>query len=453
MVIVISDTTIVSDGTEVRADIAFADGKVAAIGRLRGMEADVRIDGRGKMVLPGLVDLGVNLHTESKRLPASEQSIASLTADALMGGVTSVILAADFEADKPVADEVTRRKAIDAETALVDFSYHCFVADWTEARRRQTRGLLAAGVPSVWIANTDLAAEWPGVALTHAVMRELPEGTVAFAQASDPLVESALRKGLIANSQTSAKAWTSVFPEPLEACALRTVAGLTRSSRARLVLLGISCHEALQEFLAMREKGSPLIVGAKLAHLIQSAEQIDDEDARLFPLVWPPLRGRGEQTSLWSALEDGLLTLVTSAHRPRKLDEAKRAQADAFGTPGGSSGLAHLLPMLLSEGVAKWRLSMETVTQCAAADPAKLAGLYPRKGTLQIGADADFVIVNAGETRPLEMGGAGAYFDPYAGLEATGTIEAVYLRGRCVAGEGADKTPGGQFLERRVSLT
>lgn len=452
MVIVIRDTTIVSDGTEVHADIAFADGKVAAVGRLGGLEADVRIDGRGKVVMPGLVDVGVNLCAESKRLPASDQGLASLSADAAAGGVTTMVMAAEFDPANPLAEEVARRKAADAELSRVDYSYHCFIADWNEARRRQVRALVAAGVPSVWLANTDLGAEWPGVALAQAVVRELPEGTVAIAHATDPLVENALRKGLITASQTSAKAWTNVFPEEVEACALRTLAGLTRGARARVLLLGVSNNEALQELMSVREKGSTMVAAAKISHLVQSTDQLEEDAASLIPLVWPPLRGRGEQTSLWSALEDGLLGIVTSAHRPRRLDEMKKAQADAFSTPGGSSGLGHLLPLLLSEGVTKWRLSLETLSQCAAADPAKLAGLYPRKGTLQIGADADFVVLNMTETRALEPAGEGAYFDPYAGMEATGTIESVYVRGHCVLGAAAEESPCGQFVERRVSL-
>ena len=451
--LLIRNTTIVTDGLEMRADLGVTDGIVTHIGQLEGVEAGEILDGSGKFVLPGLVDLGVSLLGEGAYYAPSRHQIAELTAEALAGGVTTIVAAQDWDPKANFSEDLARRQAEDEELASIDFAYHYFVSDWSEDRRRHMRGALGSGLSSVWIARADLNSPLPGGTLIHAVMRELPESSYAITAPSDPLFERYFRADLRSGGRIAPKYYTNVFPEWIEASMLRSYDALLRETRSRLVVLGLSCPESLVELQRLRESGTKLIGGAKLPHLVLNTDMLNEETAAILPFAWPPLRNRSAQHALWSGLEDGLMNVVSSSHHPRTVEEVREGQKDAMSAQGGGTGIAHLLPLLHSEGVSKWRLSLESLSQCACADPAKMAGLYPRKGSLQIGSEADLVILDPGKSYRIQpAGAANSHYDPYAGIEVAGSVEAVYLRGRRVLGTGADPQPRGRFLEGTVSL-
>ncbi|MCB2156589.1 amidohydrolase family protein [bacterium] len=451
--LLIRNTTLVTDGLEMRADLGVTDGVVTHIGQLNGTEAAETLDGTGKYVLPGLVDLGVSLLGEGEFYPPSRHSVAELTSEALAGGITTMITAQSWDLRGNFTEDLARRQAEDEETASIDFGYHYFVEDWSEDRRRHLRSALGNGLSSVWIARAGLSSPLPGGTLIHAVMRELPESSYAITTPSDPLFEHYFRTDLRSGGRIGPKYYTRVFPEWIEASMLRSYDALLHEARSRLVVLGLSCPESLVELQRLRERGTRLIGGAKLPHMVLNTDMLNEETAAILPFAWPPLRGRGAQHALWSALDDGLLNMVSSAHHPRTVEEVREGQKDAMSAEGGGTGITHLLPLLHSEGVAKWRLTLESLSQCACADPAKLAGLYPRKGSLQIGSEADLVILDPSKSYRIQPAGAAVgHYDPYAGIEVSGTVEAVYLRGHRVFGNGADPAPQGRFLEGTVSL-
>jgi dihydropyrimidinase len=280
----------------------------------------------------------------------------------------------------------------------------------------------------------------------------MPRDSVAIMRPSDPTLESFNRRDLSSTGRISPTYYSAVFPNRIEAGAVSRVGMLMEGSQAHVVLMGISCKRAIDALQRLRDEGMPLQAAATIAHMTLSSDCLEAHPPEALPLAWPPLRPCEEQQSVWSALDDGLVNLITSAHHPRLRDEVDAAQLDAIKAPGGVSGLAHLLPLLLSEGVAKFRLGIETISIAACADPAKMAGLYPRKGTLQIGSDADIVLCSLAEEHVLKHAGNGSgYHDPYAGREAVGRIDAVYLRGRLATGSNSER-PVGQYIERRVSL-
>jgi dihydropyrimidinase len=452
MDIVFKGATIVSDGTEVLADLAVKNGRIAAIGELDGIEAAETVDAHGRTLLPGLVDIGVSTSRENDCWPESPQPMESLTCDALQGGVTTIVMPVSFATDRPLADELAELREVHAATARTDFSYHYLLSDWSEARRGSLRQATAAGVPSVWIANEGMSSGFPGNLLLTVAMREMPRDSLVITRPSDPVLESFFRRDLAVAGMKGAKHYEAILPAHVEAGAIQRLGMLMEGAQATVLLMGVSCRRALRSLQMLRENAVPLHAAVSIAHLALGTGCLDAQPAGVLPLTWPPLRGEEEQRSLWNALEDGLLGVVTSGHHPCTQEEVTAAQGNAVEAPGGAAGLGHLLPLLLGEGVSKFLLSLETLSVVAAADPAKMAGLYPRKGCLQIGSDADIVVCNTAEETTLARAGNGIdYHDPYAGRECVGRIEAVYLGGKLATGED-DATPQGRYLERRVSL-
>ncbi|MEQ8821487.1 MAG: amidohydrolase family protein [Sumerlaeia bacterium] len=457
--LLVKGATIVTDGVEFRADLGVSNGRVSHLGSLSEDSASEVIDASGKVLLPGFVELAVSPLEDAPYAPAAPgQDLAALTAQAALGGVTSLIVARAWNASRPFADELAEVRERDAARAAVDFGYHYFISDWSADRRRHLRLALTAGVPSVWIPRAGVEAA-PAAALHYAVLRDLPANCLAVTTLSDPGLEAFLRSELKANGQLAAAHHGAIFPEWLETEALRRLDAVARGARARLLVAGLTCPRSLAEFAALRDANGVLCGAASLAHLCFNLDQMEEETTPRLPFAWPPLRPRSAQQALWNALDDGLLQVATSLHRPVAASAYAASLKDASTALDGSSALPHFAPMLYGEGAAKLRMGTESLSLCACADPAKLAGIYPRKGTLQIGADADFLIFdpNADHVRPGIPAKLGPEtHDAFAGLECAGALEGVFLRGESIAGEMSSAAtphpPSGRFLDRQMAV-
>ncbi len=456
MELLIKNATVVTDGIELLADIGVSGGKVVYLGRLPEATANEIIDATGKFILPGLVDLGISLLAENEFCPLSNQAMLDLSAQALSGGVTTIVKAHSWEENRDFTDSQSEQSKQDEVCAFADFAYHYFISDWSENRRRHLKTAIASGqLASVWIARTGLASATPGPALLAGVLRELTDNVVAFTSLSDPILEAYYRNEIRGSGNTTPRNYPQFFPESIEAATLRTIHALAaRSLSSRLVILGLSSLQAIAEYQKLREQGTPLIAGVKLPHLALSSELIEEESwIGGFPLTWPPLRGRADQQALWAALDAGLFNLVTSGHHPLPIADVRQASSDVTRAPIGCAGIAHLLPLVYSEGVAKWRLTLESLSMSACADPAKLAGLYPAKGSLQLGSDADIILFDPSADCDLPDAGNGWHADPFVGMPCSGAIDRVYLRGALVFSDSNPVgQPTGRYLDRRVSL-
>lgn len=455
MDLLIRNGTVVSDGTETRADLAVKDGKVAAIGHLEGIEAAEIVDAEGKILLPGLVESGSSLLAENDYWTASRQAPAQMLRDAAAGGVTTIVFPLEPDPAKPWSEQVEATRSTLSGEAAVDFAFHYFVRALDPARLAHLRAALFAGAASVWVARTPRTDPLPATALLRAVLRELPESATAFCAPADPLFEDVLRQELRAADTDGTT--SALFPDWAEAAFLRLAADFAGTARGRLVVLGVTSARALRELLQLRGEGAPISAAAALPHLVFNTDEgdttrdtttheEDDDDGHDLPLCWPPLRTRHDQKALWNAVESGLVQLITARHHP--LDTAAVAEAlrDPTAAPAGTGGIASFLPLLYSEGAAKFRLSLESLSMAACADPAKLLGVYPRKGSLQPGSDADIVLLDPQTPGKVPMGTNGLV-NPYTGCDVGCSIESVFLRGTKV-----DDTPRGQWLDRRVSL-
>lgn len=456
MDLIVRNAKICTDGIEMRADLGVVDGCVAALGMLDGVEARESVDASGCIVFPGAVDVGVSLLAENAFHAGCDVDFGVLTRMAAVGGATTIVVAAEWETEKKFEDQLERRVTADQRKAFVDFGYHVFANAWSLQHRETALNAVQSGVCSVWVARTDGLANLPGGALAHAVVRDLTDSMVAIVSPTDPVLEEYFRNSLRSLGSTGLMQRTNIFPEPIEATAMRTFGALVKGSRAHVAFLGVSGERTMQALEYLRSHDYPASAIAKLPHLAFNADTLGEESqspvAPGIPSVWPPLRGRQHQQRLWTALDSGLVTAVSSGHHPITMKQATAGLADATRAAEGANGLEHLVPVMYSEGVSKWRIDGETLSNVCCADPAKLAGLYPRKGSLQVGSDADFVIVDpaaAHERRPFPNAG---HYDFFAGMDCMGTMRAVYLRGSRIAGDGARDEPAGRFVERRVSL-
>lgn len=450
MDIIFRNGLVVSDGIEQNVDLAVKDGVIKALGDLEGVEAARVIDCSGKYLLPGAVDLGVNLLGDGEFDPPSRSSFALATREALRGGVTTVITNLELGEEDSAPDEIAKQSEIDASSSYVDFGYHLAIQNWNENRAVQTRQSLNMGVCSFWVGRTGLSTPWPAPALLHAVTDHLPENALVITTPYEAVLSRYFLQKAKAIGPIEDQNWTALCPESFEAGLIVRLPQILASSRSTLLLCGLSGLEAVQALREAREKCSRLYGAVDLSHLYFNHEQRS-------PRLWPPIRGKSDQQALFTALEDGVASIVVSMHRPRTVPETLGHPEEGKVPPPGTASLGVFYPALHSEGVAKWRLSLGNLSVCAAADPARLAGLYPRKGTLQPGSDADIVILNpngaAGGSKVDGDSEKMGFADMFNRVKMQGHIDQVYQRGALVLDAGTfTGHPAGQFLKRQFAV-
>ena len=448
MDLVFANGTVAFDGIEASIDIGVRDGLVVALGQLHGVQAKHVIDCTGKLIFPGCVDLGLNLLDNGPDDPECSVGLAACAHQAALGGVTTLISTMEIESGESVPSAVRAQAEVDQAKSIVDFGYHLLVSDWTEEIAHQAREAVAAGIPSFWIPRTVAPHALPSPGLMYAAALGLPADTLVIVSPDSAVLVAAERRRLGAAASEA-----QVFHGGLEANFLASLPRLLRAARPRVLLNGITSSEAVTELARAREVMPGLSAAVQLPALCYTAP----EDGGMAVPVWPPVRLKSDTQSLFLALEDGLISAVVSSHKPRSHGEWLAPPNGRM--PFGIGTLQHFLPLVYSEGVAKWRLSAGALSQALCADPAKLAGLYPRKGTLLPGSDADLVIIDPARARPIVPTTAAAtpfdLADPLAEASFQGCIEAVYRRGVQITNADGVISSGsgnGQFLPRKLSL-
>ncbi len=470
MDLIIRGGTVFTDGLEIQADLGITEGRVTHLGEQLepGPDCEV-VDAEGRYVFPGGVEL---LGDDEPLSPqTAEECFQWLTGMAALGGVTSVIRPLRPPSGSTVKESLDAITEAGLKGAFVDVGFHLAVSDGDpETLGSRIREASQAGIASVWV-----TPDWPEgsgggpfESRLAKVMREVGDTVLILVPAWDSSIPSLDRRGPSTDSK-SLRPEKMEFPVWLEAQMLQRLGAVARAAGGRVLLRSISGRSALEIFKRGREEGDRLLAAASIAHLAGQIETAQQGDSGVGLPCWPPLRAKSDQAYLWFLLEEGLIPLVTS-----NVGLPVSNAGDSGGGPGThpASAIALLWSVLFTEGVLKNRLSLATLVQSMAGDPAKLAGIYPRKGSLLIGSDADLVLFNP-ETawsvgEPLAGGERGEAADgnssdpaanamppaPFQGTSLQGAVERVFLRGREIVRDSAVVgQPGtGSYLERRLQI-
>jgi dihydropyrimidinase len=413
---------------ERRADVAIASGRIASIGAVGPADRD--IDAHGKLVLPGCVDL----HTHLASTPAWQplDDFEHGTRAAVAGGVTTIVSMVYQENGSLRA--AIERGIRDAARAIADFAFHVVVTDPTPAARAEIPGLVRDGHAGLKVFMvTPRFAERTAEYL--AVYRAAAEaGALVAVHAEDHALIAKRTAELHAAGRVGVEWFPDSRPPEAEEIAVRQAVAHARETGAAMYLVHLSSRGALA---ALREADDRVHGETRPLYLYLTRAQFRRRDAALW-VGQPPLREAEDVAAVWAALADGTLDTVGTDHIPR-LRAEKLAPGLSFDhIPPGVSNLETLLPMLYSEGVAKGRLTLARLVEVLASAPARIAGMYPRKGVLAEGSDADVVVFDPNVRRVVraaELHSACDY-DPYEGWDVTGWPEVVLSRGEVVFERG-----------------
>lgn len=437
---------VVTESGVLPMDIAVRDGRIVALsahGEDR-YEAAEAIDARGLHILPGGIDPHVHFGDQEQ---SDFEDFETGTRAAAAGGITTVI---DMPLNLPptidVASFVARREAV-APRAIVDFGLWggLVPGNVTELAPMAAAGALA------FKAFTCEAADWFRIedgdlleGMREAARLGLPVGV----HCENDAITRDLRARLRASGRRDLRAHYESRPEIAEWEAIARVALLGRVSGARTQIVHISTGEGVDAVWEARRQGGAIHAEVTMHHLTLDGEA----GVRLGTIAKcaPPLRGRHQVEALWRRVRAGRVHNIGSDHSPATAAQKDLTAQEHWDVPDGITGVQVILPLLLSEGVHRRGLPLERVAALISANAARTFGLYPRKGTIQVGSDADIALVDL-EARWTLTTALLQYkwpWSPHEGWEITGRVVRTVVRGTTVFRDGeVVGTPGtGMFL-------
>jgi len=435
--LVIINGTIVNSGGSEKADVAVKDGKIVGIGLATAFgEASAVIDASGMYVIPGMIDSHVHIANKTGKFP-SEGTYYEGTLAAAYGGTTSI---ADFAFMFPGESPVTameRKLSEAAGNCLTDYTFHPYINGRTVGCKEEIRELLREGFRSVkmftvyrethMLPKADLydilkmVAEENGISLIHAECADIIEANIArFTEAgmTAPLYHARSR------------------PPISETEAMYGVLAMARSTGAPVIFAHMTTSEGRQ-MLTEAKRNTP-VFSEVCPHYLALSEDCYSGGEGYKYVCSPPIRSRCDREGLWKMLSDGLVDIISSDHTDYSA-EMKAKSKDFFpGIPNGLPTVENRGVVLYSEGVAKGRITMERFVELTSSKAAKLMGLYPRKGILAVGSDADIVVFDPNPEYALRAADMHMHTDysPYEGMEVTGRVHSTILRGTPIINVG-----------------
>jgi len=441
MNLIIKNGKIVLPDCTIEAAIAIDEGKIAAIGSNAMMPRGERtIDAEGKFVLPG----GVDPHDHTRR-----EGWLKGTKTTSWGGTTTII---GFVRGGLKEVREHRVKA-DSEVA-VDYSVHATlnnIAPDTQEIIGEIKRLIEYGVPSF-----KLFMVYANPADDNTVLKVLEAcraygGLLCLHAENNAMIEynraEALRRG-----HREAIYHARTRPPITEAEAVNMATYLSGYLNAPYMNMHLSIREGVDLLREARRKGAP-VYGETCTHYLCRTEEDLTGPRGIYYICTPPLRTREHIESLWDGIEDGTLSVVSSDHVGLTTG-MKEGKEDFTQVPNGLPGHEFRLPILFSEGVAKGRISVNRLSEVFSTNPAKIYGLYPKKGLINIGSDADLVILDPKmeKTITTELSPDANDWSPYEGMEVKGWPTMTISKGKVIweDGEFQGEQGDGEFLKRRL---
>lgn len=388
--LVVKNCWVVNHDRRVWAGVAAANGKIVAIGEADELPPATRvIDAQGLYLLPGVIDP----HQHLGFVFPIESDWRTETRSAAVGGVTTVFNYL-WHSDSYV-EHFERDRVIAESNALVDFMFETLMV--VPQHNEEIDELAKRGISAFkWFScyKGDEGAPWGITACDDGIILDgfrrvaaLGPQACAKVHAEDIEIIARQRGEILKSGRGDLAAWADSRPGLAEGIDIEKLAYLARSARTRLVILHISSFEGVEALKKARNDGTT-ILGETCAHYLSLTKHAA---AGVKAKVIPPIQDQKDQDKLWWAIETGLMDSIGSDHAPTRLSDKA---GNVWQAKQGFPGTATILPVMLSEGVNKRGVSLERVAAVTAYNTARWYGLFPKKGVIAVGSDADLVLVD-----------------------------------------------------------
>ena len=444
------------------SDVGVRDGRIAALAQDLGRDAAEIINANGKLVLPGGIDSHVHIAQPSGPGIVMADDFASATRSAAFGGNTTVMPFCLQEKGQGLRQALKHYHALAEGQCYVDVSFHMIISDPTSTvLGQELPALVDDGYTSFKVFMT-----YEGLALADKEMLEVfacarETGAMVLVHAENYDAIRFLTEQLEAAGRTAPKYHATSRPIAVEREATHRAISLAELVDVPITIVHVSNGEAIDQIRWARGRGLKVYAETCPQYLVLTEKDLDGLNMEGAKYVCsPPPRNEESQDACWAGLETGVFDIFSSDHCPFRYDDPAGKLTDKGRTsfrwvPNGIPGVETRLQVLFSEGVAKGRIDINKFVALTSTNHAKMYGLYPRKGTIAIGSDADIAIWDPEREETISQGlmHGGADYTPYEGLKVTGWPVTTIVRGKAVVrdGELVGEAGAGEYLPRERS--
>ena len=449
----IKNGTVVTATDQYKGDILVEGETISVIGTALDIHADKVIDAAGKYVLPG----GIDVHTHLD-MPfggaTSADDFETGTRAAAFGGTTSIVdFAIQYKGQTlHLAWETWMKKA--EGKAVVDYGFHMIMTDMNDQVEQEMDALVRQGVTSF-----KLFMAYRGVfmlddgSIFKALLRTGQNGGTICMHAENGDVIDVLVQRALAAGHTAPKYHALTRPPRAEAEATHRAIALAEIADVPIYIVHLSAAEALEKVTEARDRGLLAYAETCPQYLFLSYDDYEEPDFGGSKYVMsPPLRDKAKQDQLWRGLKFNDLQCVSTDHCPFCMKEKRLGENDFSKIPNGAPGIETRMSLIYDGGVRAGRISLNRFVELTSTSPAKIFGLFPRKGTIAPGSDADIVVFDPNWTITLSAKTLHMKVDynPYEGRQVTGATDTVLSRGRVIIEDGkfVGRAGAGSFLKR-----
>ncbi|MDA1073127.1 MAG: dihydropyrimidinase [Proteobacteria bacterium] len=443
--------TVVTVGGRSTVDVGISQGRVVQMGGK--MRAVREIDASGRFITPGGVDPHVHLTPPTRQADGWKwaDDFESGSRAAVAGGITTVGNMCFPERNESMADAIERDNAEADSMSIADYFLHPVLMHPDEENLATIRPLHAEGHTSIkfFLSFNSFDRHVPDFLAAMRIVKQA--GGIAMIHCEDAAIMQCCCTLLREAGTLGPSYYPQTRPVHAETVATHRAVGFSETTGCPSYVVHLASAQALEACHEGRRRGVPVYVETRPMYLHLTRARFDEEQAAKYAGA-PPLRDQSDVDAMWAALAFGNIDTLATDHAPWLLAEKLDPALDATNLRQGVADLETSLPMLYSTGVLTGRISLEQFVAVTSTNPAKLFGLYPRKGSINVGCDADMVIWDDHETRIIDGSTmhSRADYSPYDGFQVTGWPAFTISRGEVVVeGKTVAGLPGRGALIRR----
>ena len=453
MSVLIKNGRIITATDNYIADI-FIDGEtISTIGKNLLVKADTEIDAAGKLVMPGGIDPHVHLDMPFMGTYSSD-NYETGTRAALFGGTTTVI---DFILQKQgkslhaALDEWNSRAN---GNAVGDYSFHMAVTDFNEHTKNEIKEIIEQeGITSFKTFMAYKGALMIDDRQMVGLMQEVKKhgGLINVHATNGDMIDYLIAKNRAEGKLSPLYHYLSQ-PEVTEAEASGRFVDMANYTGCPGYIVHLTCEGALNAVRNATRRNQKIFVETCIQYLILDASLYENDFEGAKWVMSPPLREKKDQATLWAGINQGLVNVVATDHCPFMWEQKLMGKDDFSKIPNGHPAIENRMELLFSEGVNKGKITLNKYVEVASTNAAKIFGMFPKKGTIAVGSDADIIIFDPNEKHTLSANThhMNVDYNAYEGWELTGKVKTVLLRGKMVIDDNTCLVSKGygQFIKR-----